>query len=218
MTRYHTIDRSILPASLAQKSALATRLLGHVARDFAPAAFSVGLGAEDLVLLDLIAGNDLDIEPFIVDTGRLAAATYERLALAERHYGLRIRVLHPRHDLLEALGVGHAGNGFAGDTGAPGTASHARNVEPLGRALSGKRAWITGRRAGDGVARFGLKPLAHDGAYDVVTVNPLADWSEHEILAYIRAKDLPHDEADSRSYPAIGRASPSREFASGAAA
>jgi len=87
-------DSSLVDA-VAQKSVAATRLLTHAARDFAPAAFSTSLGAEDMVLLDLIARNDLDIEVFSLDTGRLPAETYELLAQAEAHYDRRLKVYYP---------------------------------------------------------------------------------------------------------------------------
>jgi phosphoadenosine phosphosulfate reductase len=189
---------------VAQKSVVATRLLIHAARDFAPAAFSTSLGAEDMVLLDLIAKSDIDIEVFSLDTGRLPAETYEVLAEAEKHYDRRIKVYYPRHDLVEAFVSGQGINGFYDSIDNRKACCHARKVEPLKRALDGKKAWVTGLRAEQAATRVGLKPLAHDEAFDLVKVNPLIDWSEREIWAYIRANGVPYNRLHDSGYPSIG--------------
>jgi hypothetical protein len=132
---------------VAQKSVVATCLLIHAARDFAPAAFSTSLGAEDMVLLDLIARNDINVEVFSIDTGRLPAETYEVLAEAEKHYDRRIKVYYPRHDLVEAFVSGQGINGFYDSIDNRKACCHVRKVEPLKRALDGRRAWVTGLRA-----------------------------------------------------------------------
>ncbi|MBI4986477.1 MAG: phosphoadenylyl-sulfate reductase, partial [Rhodocyclales bacterium] len=51
-------DESLV-AAVAEKSVAAVRLLRHAARDFSPAAFSTSLGAEDMVVTDLIVRNDV---------------------------------------------------------------------------------------------------------------------------------------------------------------
>lgn len=190
--------------NVAQKATAARRLLKHAARDFAPAAFSTSLGAEDMVVLDLIAQHDLDIDVFSLDTGRLPAETYEVLAQAEQRYGRRIAVYSPRHDIVEAFVSDYGINGFYDSIEARKACCHARKVEPLQRALAGKKAWVTGLRAEQATTRSGLKPLSHDDVFDLVKVNPLHDWSEREVWAYIRANDLPYNKLHDRGYPSIG--------------
>jgi phosphoadenosine phosphosulfate reductase len=189
---------------VAQKSAVAVRLLQHAARDFAPAAFSTSLGAEDMVLLDLIMHSQVDVEVFSLDTGRLPAETYELLAEAEKHYNQRIKVYQPRHDLVEAYVNGHGINGFYDSIDNRKACCHARKVEPLRRALDGKKAWVTGLRAEQATTRVGLKPLAHDEAFDLVKVNPLIDWTEREVWAYLRANEVPYNKLHDRGFPSIG--------------
>jgi phosphoadenosine phosphosulfate reductase len=200
---------------VAQKSVTAVRLLMHAARDFAPAAFSTSLGAEDMVVLDLIVRNDIDIEVFSLDTGRLPVETYDLLAEAERRYSRPIRVYYPRHDLIEPLVSTQGINGFYGSVDNRKACCHARKVEPLQRALSGKRAWVTGLRAGQAATRTTLKPLSHDESFDLVKVNPLHDWSERDVWAYIRANDLPYNKLHDHGYPSIGCAPCTRAVESG---
>lgn len=201
--------------TVAQKSVAATRLLRHAARDFAPVAFSTSLGAEDMVVLDMIARNDIDVEVFSLDTGRLPPETYEVLAEAEKRYDRRIRTYYPRHDLVETFVNERGINGFYDAIDHRKACCHARKVEPLRRALTGKKAWVTGLRAEQAATRNGLKPLSHDEAFDLVKVNPLHDWSVAEVWAYIRANDVPYNKLHDRGYPSIGCAPCTRAVAPG---
>ncbi|MDQ5916147.1 MAG: phosphoadenosine phosphosulfate reductase, partial [Pseudomonadota bacterium] len=60
-----------LLASTTAKTEAAKKLLAEIARDFSPVTFANSLGAEDMVLTDLIVREKLDIEIFSLDTGRL---------------------------------------------------------------------------------------------------------------------------------------------------
>lgn len=206
---------SRLIAVVAEKAVAASRLLRHAARDFAPAALSTSLGAEDMVLLDLIVHGDIDIEIFSLDTGRLPPETYELLAQTEQHYGRRLKVYYPRHDLVEAYVNEHGINGFYDGIDRRKSCCHVRKVEPLKRALDGKKAWVTGLRAEQATTRVGLKPLSHDEAFDLVKVNPLVDWTEREVWAYIHANRVPYNRLHDRGYPSIGCAPCTRAIAPG---
>jgi phosphoadenosine phosphosulfate reductase len=210
-----TLTDAELLSAVAAKAAAAARLLSHAARDFAPAAFSTSLSAEDMVVLDLILGGNLGIEIFTLDTGRLPAETYELLARAERHYGRRIKVYSPRHDLVEAYVGQHGLDGFYDSVEARKACCQARKVEPLRRALDGKKAWVTGLRAAQATTRTALKPLSHDEAFALVKVNPLHDWSEADVWTYIHANRVPYNALHDRGYPSIGCAPCTRAIAAG---
>lgn len=200
---------------VVEKAVAATRLLRHAARDFAPAVFSTSLGAEDMVVTDLIVRGDIDIGIFTLDTGRLPAETYELLAETEKHYGRKFQVIYPRHELVEDYVRQYGINGFYDSVEARKACCNVRKVELLGRALSGNKSWVTGLRAEQAVSRSGLKPLVHDETYDLVKVNPLADWTERDIWAYIRANGLPYNKLHDRHYPSIGCAPCTRAVAAG---
>ena len=202
-------------ATVAAKAEAALRLLHHVARDFTPAVFSTSLGAEDMVVTDLIAREDIAIGIFTLDTGRLHPETYELLATTERRYGRKISVYCPRHDLLEAYVGNHGINGFYESRDLRKACCHARKVEPLGRALAGKRAWVTGLRAEQAPSRGQLKTLVHDETYDLVKVNPLSDWSEAEVWAYLHSRGVPYNKLHDQFYPSIGCAPCTRSVTPG---
>ncbi|MBI5897713.1 MAG: phosphoadenylyl-sulfate reductase [Rhodocyclales bacterium] len=193
-----------LMTAVAEKSALALRLLRDIARDYAPVVFANSLGAEDMVLTDMIWREGLDIGIFSLDTGRLPAETYALMAAAERRYGRRLEVFSPRHELVQEFVAGHGINGFYDSVEARKACCQARKIEPLQRALAGKQAWITGLRAAQSPTRDKLKTVAFDHANNLVKISPLADWSEREVWVYLRANDVPYNALHDRNYPSIG--------------
>ena len=193
-----------LVAAVAEKAVGVKQLLRDVARDYAPAVFANSLGAEDMVLTDMIWGDGLDIGIFSLDTGRLPAETYELMATAQRRYDRRLEISAPRHDTVQSF-VGSFGiNGFYDSVEARKACCHARKIEPLQRALAGKQAWITGLRAAQSPTRDKLKTVAFDHGNNLVKISPLADWSEREVWVYLRANNVPYNALHDRGYPSIG--------------
>jgi phosphoadenosine phosphosulfate reductase len=193
-----------LVESVAHKAANVQRLLRNIARDYAPAVFANSLGAEDMVLTDMIFREGLDIGVFSLDTGRLPEETHALIAASEARYGRRIDIIYPRHEVVAQTVAVHGINGFYDSVEARKACCHARKVEPLQRALAGKQAWITGLRAAQAATRTELKVMAWDKANELVKFSPLADWSEREVWVYLRANDVPYNKLHDRSYPSIG--------------
>ena len=69
-------DQALLD-SVAAKTVAARALLRQIATEFSPAVFANSLGAEDMVLTDLVVSEKLDIEIFSLDSGRLPLETYD---------------------------------------------------------------------------------------------------------------------------------------------
>ena len=106
------VNNPALQASLAEKLAQTTDLLRDIAANFSPATLASSLGAEDMVLTDLILRNKLDIEIFSLDTGRLPAETYTLMAAVQKHYDYNLKLYYPRHELIEAYTHEHGINAF----------------------------------------------------------------------------------------------------------
>jgi phosphoadenosine phosphosulfate reductase len=193
-----------LVAAVAAKAVRVKQLLHDVARDYAPAVFANSLGAEDMVLTDMIWSERMAIDIFSLDTGRLPAETYDLIARAEARYHRRIAIYAPRHDAVEDFIGAHGINGFYDSVDARKACCHARKIEPLQRALAGKQAWITGLRAAQSPTRDKLKTVAFDRGNNLVKISPLADWSEREVWVYLRANNVPYNALHDRNYPSIG--------------
>jgi len=190
--------------AVAEKTARAATLLRNIARDYAPVVFANSLGAEDMVLTDLIWREDINIGIFSLDTGRLPVETYELIHEAEQRYGRKLEIYFPRHDAVEAYARAHGSHGFYESVEARKACCHARKVEPLQRALAGKGAWVTGLRAAQSATRDKLKLISHDPAHNLVKASPLAEWSEAEVWVYLRANNVPYNRLHDCNYPSIG--------------
>lgn len=203
------------PALLADKTASARSLLRRIASDFAPAVFANSLGAEDMVLTDLIVGDQLDVEIFSLDTGRLPLETYDLIGEVKKRYGLALKLYYPRHDLIEAYTRENGINAFYESVELRKGCCFARKVEPLRRALAGRKAWITGLRAQQSATREGLPIQSFDEGNGLAKFNPLADWSEKDVWAYLKLNQVPYNALHDKFYPSIGCAPCTRAITPG---
>ena len=193
-----------LAASTAAKADAARALLADIAGACSPAAFANSLGAEDMVLTDLIIKAKLPIEIFSLDTGRLPAETYDLMAAVDRHYGLKLKLYFPQAEEVESYVRQHGINAFYDSVTLRKACCYARKVEPLRRALAGKRAWITGMRAEQAATRGQLATQEYDEGNGLEKFNPLAAWSEKEVWAYIKHNAVPYNALHDKFYPSIG--------------
>jgi phosphoadenosine phosphosulfate reductase len=187
----------------------------RAAADVPPAAFSTSFGAEDMVVLDLIRRNALPIGIFTLDTGRLPEETYALMQQVEQRYGRCVATYFPDAQAVQRLVAANGINGFYESVDNRKACCAVRKLEPLGRALAGKRAWVTGLRAEQSITRADLAQREIDRERCLEKFNPLADWSETDVWAYIRANDVPYNALHDRSYPSIGCAPCTRAIAPG---
>jgi phosphoadenosine phosphosulfate reductase len=179
-----------------------------------PAVLASSLSAEDMVLTDAIARARLPIGIFVLDTGRLHGDTLMLLDRVRRHYGLDIAVYAPDAHAVARYVQAHGRNAFYESAELRKRCCAIRKVEPLSRALAGKRAWITGQRRGHGDLRADLPEREHDAAHGMEKFNPLAAWSEAEVWQYIRENRVPYNRLYDQGYRSIGCAPCSRPVGS----
>ncbi|MFV0664641.1 phosphoadenylyl-sulfate reductase [Denitromonas sp.] len=178
-------------------------------------AFANSFGAEDMVLTDLILKNGLPIEIFSLDTGRLPAETYALMGEVESRYDTRLKVFFPDTAAVEAYVRGEGINAFYQSMDLRKRCCHIRKVEPLQRALAGKKAWITGLRAAQAATRTSLPTREFDAGNGLEKLNPLVAWSEADVWAYIRLHEVPYNALHDQFYPSIGCAPCTRAVAVG---
>lgn len=192
------------PERLETLSEAATALLRHIEAQYTPAALAVSFGAEDMVLLDLVCRRAPGITPFTLDTGRLNPETHALHQQARERYGVVIETWFPDANSVQRWVHTHGINGFYDSRSAREACCHVRKVEPLNRALQGRRAWITGQRRAQSVTRRDLPVEEYDAAHGLTKFNPLAEWTEAEIWAYIHHHQVPYNRLHDQGYPSIG--------------
>jgi phosphoadenosine phosphosulfate reductase len=190
-------------------------VLRQAIAEFSPVCFANSLGAEDMVLTDLIAKYDLDIEMFSLDTGRLPQPTYELMQEVSVRYAVPLKVYFPESAAVEHYVAQHGVNGFYDCMESRKRCCYVRKVEPLRRALQGKKAWVTGLRRDQAVTRGTLEVSSYDADQGLQKFNPLLDWANREIWAYIRQHDVPYNKLHDQFYPSLGCAPCTRSITPG---
>lgn len=178
--------------------------LARVARDFSPAVFASSLAAEDMVLTDLILKANLPIGIFSLETGRLNQETLDVLDKVKAHYGYDIQLFHPQPEAVKNYVAQNGLNAFYDSVDMRRECCRIRKVEPLGRALAGKQAWVTGQRRAQSSTRAELAVQERDDAHGMTKFNPLADWSEQDVWNYIRQNNVPYNALHDQGFPSIG--------------
>jgi phosphoadenosine phosphosulfate reductase len=190
--------------SLDRRIAEASRHLLDGVAAHSPATFASSFGAEDMVIFDLIHRLHVGAEIFTLDTGRLHQETHDLIARARQVYRLPVRVLSPDAAELETFVAAHGVNAFYDGVELRKRCCAIRKLGPLRRALQGKALWITGLRREQSVTRTAVEVLAFDAANGLMKLNPLADWSEADVSAYVHHYDVPVNTLHARGYSSIG--------------
>ncbi|QBQ54689.1 phosphoadenylyl-sulfate reductase [Nitrosococcus wardiae] len=198
------MDTSVREDSLADKVEATFSLLTSIERSYAPACFACSFGVEDMVLVDLICKHAPGIEIFTLDTGRLPQETYDVMQKVKERYACQVKIYFPETQAVEAYVGEHGPNGFYEAVALRKECCRIRKVEPLKRALTGKRAWITGVRREQSLTRKNLPLSEWDAEHELQKFNPLIDWSEDDIWDYIRRFELPYNALHDQGYASIG--------------
>jgi phosphoadenosine phosphosulfate reductase len=98
----------------------------------------------------------------------------------------------------------HGRDAFYGDLELRQRCCEIRKVQPLRRALAGKRAWITGQRREHSPFRAGVALREYDAVHGLEKFNPLAQWSEAQVWDYIRSRGVPYNRLYDQGYRSIG--------------
>lgn len=201
--------------TLAERIAAAAAELARIEREHAPAVFASSFGAEDMVVVDLIARHAPAIRVFTLDTGRLPEATLALVDRTRERYGIEVDVWFPDAARVESFVRAEGVNPFYRSVELRQACCAIRKTEPLARALAGKSAWITGLRRGQSVTRSDLAEQEFDAAHGLPKFNPLADWSEDDVWAYLRANGVPYNALHDQGYRSIGCAPCTRAVETG---
>ncbi|WP_233862550.1 phosphoadenylyl-sulfate reductase [Paraburkholderia adhaesiva] len=198
-----TVADEITP-ELQTKIARLDALLGSIAARHASVKFASSLAAEDMLLTHAILSRSVAIGIFSLNTGRLHAETLGMFDRVRERYGYEIEQLHPQQDAVDEYVAQHGLNAFYESVDLRKRCCEIRKVEPLNRALAGVSAWVTGQRREQSVTRAELHEEERDDARGIAKFNPLTDWTEAEVWAYLRAFDVPVNPLHARGYPSIG--------------
>ncbi|PSJ42300.1 phosphoadenylyl-sulfate reductase [Allosphingosinicella deserti] len=166
--------------------------------------FTTSFGIEDQLIAHHIFTEKLPVEIVTLDTGRLFPSTYQLWQETEERYGVRIKSFHPDANSVAAM-VADAGiNGFYHSKDARISCCTVRKVEPLGRALSGAAAWVTGLRADQSGQRAAVDLAAWDRERGLIKLAPLFDWTRDRVAAECTSLGIPVNALHAKGFLSIG--------------
>jgi phosphoadenosine phosphosulfate reductase len=194
----------LLTPELEVKAAAVRTLLGNALHEHRRVVYSSSLGAEAMVLTDIIWSHLPEIDVFTIDTGRLHEETYQLLGRLQQRYRKKLRVIYPEARALEELVSAHGVNGFYDSLEARRLCCRIRKVDPFIRTIAPYSAWVTGVRREQTAARAGGEFVAWDRDHCLYKISPLLEWNEAEVWQYIRARELPYNALHDREFPSIG--------------
>ena len=195
MTDVELPDPSVLEAVSTRLEALPVREAARQAVTWALETFGdevvVASSFQDAVLVDLVRTARPGIEIVFLDTGYHFAETLAFVDRLRKIWDLNLTVTHPE------IGPDELVCGTAG-------CCDARKVEPLRKAIAGRRGWITGLKRVDTPERADAPIVGWDAGREMVKVNPLATWTDDDVDGYLAEEGLPLHPLTYVGYVSIG--------------
>ena len=167
-------------------------------------AFASSLGYEDQVITHLIAEEKLPIQIFTLDTGRLFPETYELIDRTCARYQIPIQIYFPEAEVVEQMVNTEGINLFYDSIDKRKLCCKTRKTKPLARALKNLDAWITGLRREQAVTRHNMQIVEWDAMHQLIKVNPLINWTENEIVGFVKKHNIPYNKLHDKNFPSIG--------------
>ena len=145
----------------------------------------------DTVLVDVASRVAPGIEVVFLDTGYHFAETLDTVRAIGERYPIKLTVT-PADPIGDEL--------YLRD---PDACCDQRKVVPLEKALEGRLGWISGVRRSDSPVRAET-PFVHRDRRGIVKLNPLAAWTDDDLLTYATIHEVPLNPLLGQGYPSIG--------------
>ncbi len=191
-------------AGFDSRVANAIAVLKQAAAEHAGAVVqSTSLGAEDMVITDLIARHKIAMALGTLETGKLHAETSALIPLIEQRYGLEVEVYRPEAEAVIHFVKNYGERAMYDSIDLRKGCCAIRKLEPLSRMLAGRTAWVTGLRREQSNNR-GDVPFSEADDKGRTKFNPLADWTWNDVWNYISANEVPYNPLHDQFMPSIG--------------
>lgn len=163
-------------------------------------ALACSFGLEDVALVDMLVKIRPDVRIFYLDTDLLFPETYQVRDQLIAKYGIQ-PIAYKSKLTLQEQAANYGENLYWRE---PDLCCYLRKVEPLTRALSTLRAWVTGIRRQQSPTRAHARVVEWDGKFNLVKVNPLVGWTTEQVWDYVKQNQVPYNVLHDRNYPSIG--------------
>jgi phosphoadenosine phosphosulfate reductase len=202
-----------LAASAAQtlKGAPADEVIAWASQTFG-SRLCITSSMTDAVIIDLVSRQVPGIDVLFLDTGYHFAETIGTRDAVSAVYPVNVVNVTPPTTVAEQdteLGPKlYARN--------PDLCCYLRKVVPLEQSLEPYDAWITGVRREETDARTDTGVVQWDARREMVKVNPIVEWTQDEVDAYITERGVLVNPLVYDGYPSIGCRTCTAQVAPGA--
>ncbi len=163
-------------------------------------ALVTSFGPTGMVILDRLAKLSPGIKVITIDTDFLFEETYALREQVQRRYPIQLEI---RKSALTPAMQAQVYQPELWQVN-PDLCCHLRKVIPLQEVLSGLEAWITGLRRDQSSTRSDLPLVTWDTKYNLVKINPLANWTRHQVWSYLLENNVPYNPLHDHGYGSIG--------------
>ncbi|HVA22395.1 MAG TPA: phosphoadenylyl-sulfate reductase [Candidatus Micrarchaeia archaeon] len=185
----------------------AAAVLGWAFGRFPQVTIVASFQAESCVLIDLATRRVPSdrIRVVTLDTGRLPDETHDLIDRIRERYAIAVEVWLPDRAAIEQMVTASGPNLFRRSVELRRRCCEVRKQQPLGRALAGADAWVTGLRRDQSPSRAGTPVIELDAAHGgIAKLAPLVGWTSADVDAYLDRHDVPRHALYARGYTSIG--------------
>ncbi|NEN75904.1 phosphoadenylyl-sulfate reductase [Pelistega sp. NLN82] len=191
--------------ALPSKIAVLAERLESIVQTHKTVKLASSLAVEDMLITDMIARYRLAISVFTLNTGLLHKETLALWEVLIKHYpDLTTHIFMPDMVRTNAFVEEFGKTPFYESVALRRQCCFLRKIEPLSHALKDADAWITGQRREQSITRAELTFVEEDKQHQMAKYNPIFDWSEQEVWAYILTYQVPYNTLYQQGYPSIG--------------
>lgn len=179
----------------------AVGVLRYAVSDVLPGDLAIvsSFGADSAVLLHMVAQVDPSMPVYFLETGKHFVETLDYVETLKKQFGLiNVHAIHPNPDDVRRFDP----HGQLWETD-PDSCCHIRKTEPLEPITEQYGGWVTGRKRYQTRER-GVLPHFELTSDDRIKVNPLAYFSDADVVEYRLKHNLPEHPLYARGYKSIG--------------
>lgn len=183
------------------ESAHPSEILRWAIQRFGPGlTMGTAFGPEGMVILHWIGELHPQMHVFNLDTGYQFQETLDLRDEVARRYGVEVQLMQPELT-VEQYEAQHGGPIYQSN---PNQCCFDRKVRVLHRAIEGRTAWVSAIRRDQSVDRRTAPIVGWDKKFNLVKVNPLANWSKNDVWKMITDHQIPYNPLHDQGYSSIG--------------
>jgi phosphoadenosine phosphosulfate reductase len=163
-------------------------------------AMATAFGAEGCALIAMLAEIPNSVYIFNLETGYQFPETLTLRDKLTEKYGLTVHLVQSEES-VEVMEQRLNGPIYGTD---PDQCCNNRKIIPLRKVIVGYDAWISAIRRDQAPTRANAPIIGWDSKFNLIKVNPLANWTKKDVWNYVINNDVPYNPLYDQGYSSIG--------------